>query len=78
MVEIINSLQWWDYFAIFLILFFGLPHGAFDAAVGMTIGLYDNNRNKFIFLISYALSSILVIALWYFFPQYLFNFIFTS
>ena len=71
MVEIINTLQWWDYFAIFLILFFGLPHGAFDAAVGMSIGLYDNNRNQFIFLISYALSSILVIALWYFFPQYL-------
>ena len=71
MVEIFNTLNWWDYFAIFLILFFGLPHGAFDAAVGVAIGSYDNKKNKFIFLLSYSLSSIFIILLWYFFSPYL-------
>ena len=71
MVEIFNTLYWWDYFAIFLILFFGLPHGAFDVAVGISMGLYNNIKTKLIFLCSYSFLSILIIVLWYFFSQYI-------
>ena len=71
MVEIFNTLYWWDYLSISLILIFGLPHGAFDAAVGITIGLYNNKKNKLIFLLSYICFSIVIIVLWYFFSQYI-------
>ena len=68
MVEFYSNFYWWNYFAIFLIIFFGLPHGAFDAAVGISMGYFNSVRNKIIFLFSYSLMSIFIIVLWYFFP----------
>ena len=68
MVEFYSDFYWWNYFAIFLIIFFGLPHGAFDAAVGISMGYFNSVRNKIIFLFSYSLMSIFIIVLWYFFP----------
>ncbi len=69
MAEVLISLAWWDYLAIFLITFFGLPHGAFDAAVGVSIGIYDNKIKKLYFLISYILLSFVVVILWYYFAE---------
>ena len=42
MDESLTILYWWDYLAITLIVFFGLPHGAFDSAVGISIGFYND------------------------------------
>ncbi len=69
MVESLFTLNWWDHLAIFLILIFGLPHGAFDVSVGMCLGIYNNNKNKLIFISLYSIFSLIVIVLWYFFPQ---------
>ena len=69
MAEISFILEWWDYIAIVMILLVGLPHGALDAAIGMSIGFYDSNRNKSIFLISYLFFSFLIVVLWNFYPQ---------
>lgn len=69
MVESLTILNWWDYLAVFMITFFGLPHGAFDAAVGISIGFYNDNKRRLLFLISYLSLSLLVCVLWYFFAE---------
>ena len=79
MGEVFNSFFWWDYAAIFLIFVFGLPHGAFDAAVGISIGIYNDIKQKFIFLLTYVSLSALIVILWFLFPwQILVIFLFTS
>ena len=69
MAESLSILNWWDYLAIFLITFVGLPHGAFDAAVGMSVGFYNDTKRKLFFLLSYLSLSLIVVLLWYFFSE---------
>jgi Brp/Blh family beta-carotene 15,15'-monooxygenase len=69
MADILFTFEWWDYLSILLILIIGLPHGALDTAVGMSVGIYNSNKSKFIFLSSYLSMSILVVIFWYYYPQ---------
>ena len=39
-----------DYIAIMLIIFVGVPHGAFDASVGMTLGFINNGNQNYLLL----------------------------
>ena len=65
MVESLATLDWGDYLAIFLITFFGLPHGAFDAAVGISIGFYnDNNRSSNNLATGCASKFVLMMVRW--------------
>ena len=78
MTEILFTFEWWDYLAILLILLVGLPHGALDAAIGMSVGFYNSNKNKSIFFASYLSLSLMVVVLWYFYPQALLIFFLLS
>ncbi len=71
MFEILNLIKWWDFFSLSLILLVGLPHGALDAAVGFSIGLFNNLKLKFFFVLSYLSLAILVVIMWYQFSEYL-------
>ena len=62
------SLNWWDYIALFSILFIGIPHGAFDGAISITLGYTKKLRLQFYFILTYILVSGVVIILWYFLP----------
>ena len=62
------SLNWWDYIALFSILFIGIPHGAFDGAISITLGYTKKLRLKLYFILTYTLVSCVVIILWYFLP----------
>ena len=50
-----------DYLAVLLIIFIGVPHGAFDASVGMTLGFYKNKKSKIIFIFSYIILALMVV-----------------
>ena len=38
-----------DYLSLILIFVFGVPHGAFDASIALTLGYYKNLKLKFFF-----------------------------
>ena len=58
-----------DYLAVLLIIFIGVPHGAFDASVGMTLGFYKNKKSKIIFIFSYIILALMVVFVWHAFPE---------
>ena len=62
------SLNWWDYIAIFSIIFIGIPHGALDGAISITLGYSKKLRLQLYFILTYILVSCVVIILWYFLP----------
>ena len=62
------SLNWWDYIAIFSIIFIGIPHGALDGAISITLGYTKKLKLQLYFILIYILVSCLVITLWYFLP----------
>ena len=62
------SLNWWDYIALFSILFIGIPHGAFDGAISITLGYTKKLRLQLYFILTYILVSGVVIILWCFLP----------
>ena len=45
-------LQWWDFLALILIFIIGIPHGAFDVAVGTSIGILNSYKTKLLFIFS--------------------------
>lgn len=59
-----------DYISLLLIFIFGVPHGAFDASIAMTLGYYKDLKSKFIFIIFYLLISLIVAFTWFLFPQF--------
>ena len=61
MLEI--DLNWWDYLSLFLILFVGIPHGALDGAISITLGYSKKISLQFRFLISYLLFSTMILVL---------------
>ena len=65
---IILSLNWWDYIALFSIVFIGIPHGALDGAIAITLGYTKELTQKLNFIIIYLFVSLVVIMLWYLFP----------
>ena len=62
------SLNWWDYIALFSIIFIGIPHGALDGAIAITLGYTKKLTQKLYFIIIYLVVSLVVIILWYLFP----------
>jgi len=62
------SLNWWDYIALFSIIFIGIPHGALDGAISITLGYTKKVRLQLYFILTYIFVSCLVIVLWYFLP----------
>ena len=43
-----------DYLSLILIFVFGVPHGAFDASIALTLGYYKNLKSKFYFIFCYG------------------------
>ena len=66
MLEI--DLNWWDYLSLFLILFVGIPHGALDGAISITLGYSKKISLQIRFLISYLLFCTMILIFWYYFP----------
>ena len=62
------SLNWIDYVSLFLIIFVGIPHGALDGAISITLGYSKRGILQLGFFGAYILVSAGVIIMWYFFP----------
>ena len=59
-----------DYLSLILIFVFGVPHGAFDASIALTLGYYENLKSKLIFIFLYILLASAVAITWYLFPTF--------
>ena len=59
-----------DYLSLILIFIFGVPHGAFDASIALTLGYYENLKSKLVFIFLYILLSLAVAITWYSFPTF--------
>ena len=57
------SLDWFDYISLFFIIFMGIPHGALDGAVSITLGFTKNFYLQVRFIITYLFVAILVVTL---------------
>ncbi len=64
------TLDWLDYISLFFIIFMGIPHGALDGAVSVTLGFTKSFHLKVRFIITYLLIAISVVVLWYIFPVF--------
>ena len=64
------TLDWLDYISLFFIIFMGIPHGALDGAVSVTLGFTKNFYLQVRFIITYLFVAILVVVLWYFLPVF--------
>ena len=62
------SLNLIDYVSLFLIIFVGIPHGALDGAISITLGCSKRLMLQLGFFGAYLLVSAGVIIMWYFFP----------
>ena len=51
-------LNWWDYGALFSIIFIGIPHGAFDGAIAIALGYSKKIKIQLSFIFIYILISI--------------------
>ena len=59
-----------DYLSLILIFVFGVPHGAFDASIALTLGYYENLKSKLFFIFLYILLASAVAITWYLFPTF--------
>ena len=64
------ALDWLDYISLFFIIFMGIPHGALDGAISVTLGFTKSFYLQVRFIITYLLIAILIVVLWYFFPVF--------
>lgn len=62
------SLNSFDYISLFLIIFVGIPHGALDGAICVTLGYSKRLILQLGFFAAYLSISALVVIMWYFFP----------
>lgn len=71
MIDLLSSFQDFGYLnliAILGIFLIGMPHGSFDGAIAMHLGI-ANKPSKFVtFLVSYVLLSAVVVATWILLP----------
>ena len=73
------TLDWLDYISLFFIIFVGIPHGALDGAISVTLGFTKSLYLQMRFIITYLLVATLVVVLWYFLPVFsLFLFLIAS
>ena len=64
------TLDWLDYISLFFIIFMGIPHGALDGAISVTLGFTKSFYLQVRFIITYLLVATLVVVLWYFLPVF--------
>ena len=64
------ALDWLDYISLFFIIFIGVPHGAMDGAISVTLGFTKSCYLQIRFIIAYLLIAILIVVLWYFLPVF--------
>ena len=64
------ALDWLDFISIFFIIFMGIPHGALDGAISVTLGFTKNFYLQVRFIFTYLLIAFLVVVLWYFLPVF--------
>ncbi len=64
------TLDWLDYISLFFIIFMGIPHGALDGAISVTLGFAKNFYLQVRFIITYLLIAVLIVVLWYFLPVF--------
>ena len=64
------TLDWLDYISLFFIIFMGIPHGALDGAISVTLGFTKSFHLQARFIISYLLIAFFVVVLWYFLPVF--------
>ena len=58
-----------DYISLSLIFIFGVPHGAFDASIALTLGYYKNLKSKLFFIFTYLLLALAIGLIWYLIPH---------
>ena len=58
-----------DYLSLILIFVFGVPHGAFDASIALTLGYYENLKSKFFFIFCYSFLALAIALIWYLIPN---------
>ena len=64
------TLNWLDYISLFFIIFMGIPHGALDGAISVTLGFTKSIHLQVRFIIIYLLVATLVVVVWYFLPVF--------
>ena len=63
-------LNWWDYGALFSIIFIGIPHGAFDGAIAIALGYSKKIKIQLSFIFIYILIATVVVFVWIYFPVF--------
>lgn len=58
-----------NFIAIAGIFLIGMPHGSFDGAIAMHLGIADKPKKMLTFLVSYVLLTALVVATWMVLPS---------
>jgi|TARA_B110000908_G_scaffold172775_1_gene243077 Brp/Blh family beta-carotene 15,15'-monooxygenase len=61
-------LKLWDYWALISIIFIGIPHGAFDGAISITLGYSKKLKLQLAFISMYIFIAFVVIMFWIYFP----------
>ncbi len=64
------TLDWLDYISLFFIIFMGIPHGALDGAISVTLGFTKSFYLQVRFIITYLFVGSLIVVLWYFLPVF--------
>ena len=62
------SLNWWDYLSLISIIFIGIPHGALDGAISITLGYSKQIKLQTLFILTYLFISFIVVIFWFLFP----------
>ena len=64
------TLDWLDYISLFFIIFMGIPHGALDGAISVSLGFTKSIYLQVRFIITYLFVGTLIVVLWYFLPVF--------
>ena len=62
-------LKLWDYWALISIIFIGIPHGALDGAISITLGYSKKLKLQLAFISMYIFIAFVVIMFWIYFPE---------
>lgn len=68
MIGLGGFLDVYNVLALLMVVVIGLPHGAFDAAVGHYLGAYSSRWAMARFVVAYSLIAALVVLCWMAFP----------
>ena len=63
-----SVLKLWDYWALISIIFIGIPHGALDGAISITLGYSKKLKLQLAFISIYIFIAFVIIMFWIYFP----------